>query len=46
MTHLTDTEDLLALHVYCSNDISTCRTYDRWLPRLSAGQLDVGEQRP
>lgn len=43
MTHLTDTADLLALHVYCPNGISSCRMYDRCLPRLLAGQLDVGE---
>jgi hypothetical protein len=43
MSHLTDTADLLALHVYCPNGISSCRMYDQWLPRLWAGQLDVGE---
>lgn len=43
MTHLTDTADLLALHVYCPNGISSCRMYDRWLPRVLAGPLDVRE---
>lgn len=37
------TADLLALYVCCPNGISTCRMYDRWLPRLLSGQLDVGE---
>ena len=43
MTHLTDTKNPLALHVCSSNDTSTSHTRDRWLPRVLAGQLDVGE---
>jgi len=43
MSHLTDTEDPLALLVCSSNDTSPSHTRDRWLPRVLAGQLDVGE---